>query len=228
VSVLEVRGLNAGYDRLDVVHDVSITVMAGEIVGLLGRNGAGKTTTLLAIAGFLSNSSGMVLVDGAQQTAPAHVRARRGLGMVLEGRSMFPSLTVAQNLELARVAPDDVIELFPELRSKLALKAGLLSGGEQQMLSLARAIGRRPRILLIDELSFGLSPILCERIYGRLKERKADMAILLVEQHLGHAVDVVDRALVMNDGRIVTELAASELSASADKVERIYLAAPGA
>jgi branched-chain amino acid transport system ATP-binding protein len=225
VSALNVRGLTAGYGSLAVVHDVALSVDHGEIVGLLGRNGAGKTTTLMAIAGFLGKYSGEVLVDGEVLDGPAYQRARANIGIVLEGRSVFPSLTVKQNLSLAHADLDEALEMFPELESKVSLKAGLLSGGEQQMLALARTVCRHPAVLLIDEVSFGLAPILCERIFNRLRSVAKDTSVgmLLVEQHIHYAARVVDRALIMNEGVIRTEIPGRELTAREPEIERVYL-----
>lgn len=224
-TALQVRQLTAGYGSLSVVHELSLSVRYGEIVGLLGRNGAGKTTTLMAIAGFLGKYAGEVKVDGVELRGPAYSRAREQIGIVLEGRSVFSSLTVRQNLNLAAAELEESLELFPELRPKLSLRAGLLSGGEQQMLALARAICRHPAALLIDELSFGLAPALCERMFERLRAVVAarKMGVLLVEQHVHYAQSVVDRALIMNEGTIRSEFPGSELAAREAEIERIYL-----
>ena len=225
VRALEVRGLTAGYGSLAVIHGVDFSVEHGEIVGLLGRNGAGKTTTLMAIAGFLGRYGGEVLVDGEVLSGPAYRRSRSHVGIVLEGRSVFPSLTVRQNLNLAGADLREALELFPELESKLALRGGLLSGGEQQMLALARTVGRHPVALLIDELSFGLAPTVCERIFERLRSvaEATSVGVLLVEQHIHYAASVVDRALIMNEGVIRAEVPGSELGAREAEIERIYL-----
>ena len=227
VPALEVQRLTAGYGPLAVIHDVSFRVASGEIVGLLGRNGAGKTTTLLAIAGFLGKYQGDVLVDGQALDGPSYRRARGRVGIVLEGRSTFPSLTVSQNLTLAGADLDESLELFPELQPKLDVRAGLLSGGEQQMLALARTISRRPSVLLIDEVSFGLAPIVCERIFERLRAvvTTTSIAMLVVEQHIHYAESVVDRALIMNEGAIRAEMTGAELAAREDEVEHLYLGA---
>ena len=227
VPALEVQRLTAGYGPLAVIHDVSFRVASGEIVGLLGRNGAGKTTTLLAIAGFLGKYQGDVLVDGQALDGPSYRRARGRVGIVLEGRSTFPSLTVSQNLTLAGADLDESLELFPELQPKLDVRAGLLSGGEQQMLALARTISRRPSVLLIDEVSFGLAPIVCERIFERLRAvvTTTSIAMLVVEQHIHYAESVVDRALIMNEGAIRAEMTGDELAAREDEVEHLYLGA---
>ncbi|MWA03551.1 ATP-binding cassette domain-containing protein [Actinomadura sp. LD22] len=222
---LEVRGLTAGYGGMAVVHDVTLSVGHGEIVGLLGRNGAGKTTTLMAIAGFLGKHEGEVRVDGTPLRGPAHKRSRGRVGILLEGRSVFPSLTTRQNLDLASVDPDVATEMFPELKPKLRLRAGVLSGGEQQMLALARTVGRHPSAILIDELSFGLAPTVCERLLSRLRSvaESTGAGILLVEQGVHYAAGVADRVLIMNEGLIRAEMPGAELIAREEEIERIYL-----
>lgn len=224
-SSLEVRGLSAGYGAVDVVHEVSFTVGRGEIVGLLGRNGAGKTTTLMAIAGVLGKYRGTVRVDGAELHGPAYRRSKGKVGIVLEGRSVFPSLTVRRNLELAGAELDEVLGLFPELRGKLSLRAGVLSGGEQQMLALARIVGRHPAVLLIDELSFGLAPVVCDRLFERLQSvaESTSTGVLLVEQYIHYAARIVDRALIMNEGLLRAEMPGTELADREGEIERIYL-----
>ncbi|ONH30767.1 ABC transporter ATP-binding protein [Pseudofrankia asymbiotica] len=224
-AALEVRGLTAGYGALAVIHDVTFTVGKGEIVGLLGRNGAGKTTTLMAIAGFLGKYTGEVLVEGAPLTGPSYRRSRGKIGIMVEGRSVFGTLTVRQNLQMAGVDVDESVELFPELRPKLPLRAGVLSGGEQQMLALARTVGRRPSVLLIDELSFGLAPAVSERILERLRAVATALSagVVLVEQHIHFAASFVDRALIMNEGLVRAEIPASELVARESEIERLYL-----
>jgi branched-chain amino acid transport system ATP-binding protein len=224
-SSLEVRELSAGYGTVDVVHEISFTVGRGEIVGLLGRNGAGKTTTLMAIAGVLGKYRGSVRVDGTELSGPAYRRSKGKVGIVLEGRSVFPSLTVRRNLELAGAGVDEALELFPELGVKLPLRAGLLSGGEQQMLALARTVGRHPAVLLIDELSFGLAPVVCDRLFERLQAvaESTSTGVVLVEQYLHYAARIVDRALIMNEGLLRAEMPGTELAEREDEIERIYL-----
>jgi branched-chain amino acid transport system ATP-binding protein len=222
---LDVRGLTAGYGAAPVVSELTLHVDAGEVVAMLGRNGAGKTTTLMAIGGFVKRSAGVVTVDGNAIGGPPHRRMRGLVGLVLEGRSVFPPLTTAQNLKVGGVAVADALGLFPELQARLNVRAGNLSGGEQQMLSLARAMCRRPRALLLDELSFGLAPIVCERLFSRIREFAADhdIAVVLVEQHLHYAAKVADRAVVMSQGQIALELPSSELMTRAGEVEQLYL-----
>jgi branched-chain amino acid transport system ATP-binding protein len=224
VETLVVSQLCAGHGNQLVVWDVSLHVAAGETVALLGRNGAGKSTTLLAIAGTLSKTSGEILLNGRRLSGPAYRRSRHDIGLVLEGRSVFPTLTTQQNLQLAGVRLDEAVSLFPELSSKLNVRAGLLSGGEQQMVSLARAICRRPKVLLIDELSFGLTPALCRRLFARLSRAVEDsqMAVVLVEQHLSYAAELATRAYIMSDGHVVRELPAQDLMSRQAEIEEIY------
>jgi branched-chain amino acid transport system ATP-binding protein len=224
VETLAVSDLRAGYGNQWVVWDVSLHAAEGEIVALLGRNGAGKTTTLRAIAGTLSRTAGSISVDGRVLHGSAHRRTRTDIGLVLEGRSVFPSLTTHQNLQVAGVDPEEAIGLFPELASKLRMRAGQLSGGEQQMVSLARAMCRRPRVLLIDELSFGLTPSVCRRLFARLATaaQETRMAVVLVEQHLSYAAELATRAYIMSDGHLVGELPAAELITRQAEIEEIY------
>jgi branched-chain amino acid transport system ATP-binding protein len=222
---LEVRGLSAGYGAASVVSELNLHVGVGEVVAMLGRNGAGKTTTLMAIGGFVRRSAGVITIDGKVISGPPHRRMRELVGLVLEGRSVFPPLTTAHNLRVGGVAVADALRLFPELEPRLHVRAGNLSGGEQQMLSLARAMCRRPRVLLLDELSFGLAPVVCDRLFSRVREFAEDhgIAVVLVEQHLHYAARVADRAVVMNQGQIALELPSSELESRAGEVEQLYL-----
>ena len=225
VTGLDIRGLSAGYGAAPVISDLNLHVDAGEVVAMLGRNGAGKTTTLMAIGGFVKRSAGDITIDGNAMGGPPHRRMRGLVGLVLEGRSVFPPLTTAQNLKVGGVAVADALQLFPELEARLNVRGGNLSGGEQQMLSLARAMCRRPRVLLLDELSFGLAPVICERLFSRVRQFAADhgIAVVLVEQHLHYAAQVADRAVVMSQGRIALELPSSELASRAGEVEQLYL-----
>lgn len=227
---LDVRGLSAGYGAAPVISALDLHVDAGEVVALLGRNGAGKTTTLMAVGGFLKRSGGVVTVDGAAVSGPPHRRMRGLVGLVVEGRSVFSPLTTAQNLKVGGVGIADALRLFPELEARLQVRAGNLSGGEQQMLSLARAMCRRPRVLLLDELSFGLAPVVCDRLFSRIRQfaEGHDMAVVLVEQHLHYAALVADRAVVMNQGQIALELPSSQLMSRGAEIEQLYLGGPAA
>ena len=224
---LEVRNLTAGYSGVPAVRGVTIEVAPGEVVALLGANGAGKTTTLLSIAGEVEVQEGEVRFAGAPLTGPLHRRARRGLGLVAEGRSVFPSLSVENNLALGRASVDDVYSLAPELRALKSRGAGLLSGGEQQILAVTRIIAARPSLLLADELSLGLAPMLVGRML-QLCRVAADngAAVLLVEQHVARILEVADRAYVMRHGEVQLEGSAEELRADSSRVREVYL--PGA
>jgi branched-chain amino acid transport system ATP-binding protein len=225
--VLEARRITAGYGPQPVIHDVDLVVQPGEVVGLLGANGAGKTTTLLALAGELPLLSGEVLLAGAVTTAPLHRRARQGLTFVTEEKSVFMSLSAQDNLRVAGVDAATVLELFPELERLLPVRAGLLSGGEQQMLTVARALSRKPRVLLADELSMGLAPIIVKRLLEAVARvaRQQGTAVLLVEQHVRKALGYCDRAYVMHRGRVELEGSAPELLGRIGEIEDHYLTA---
>jgi branched-chain amino acid transport system ATP-binding protein len=209
-----------------VVHDVDLSVGPGEVVALIGPNGAGKTTTMLTLAGELPVIEGEVLLDGVPTTAPLFRRARQGLGFVTEERSVFMQLSTAENLRLAGVSQPDAVELFPELQPLMRRNAGLLSGGEQQMLTLARALARRPEILLADELSLGLAPLIVRRLLQAVREvaRERSMGVLLVEQHVRQALEIADRVYVMQRGRIAISGAVDDVRGRLDEIEATYLA----
>jgi branched-chain amino acid transport system ATP-binding protein len=223
--VLEAKGISVGYGPISVIHDLDLTVGRGEVVALLGVNGAGKTTTVRALAGELKHSAGEIRFKGQPTTAPLHQRARRGLRLITEERSVFMALSTADNLRLGGQPRHRCLELFPELEPLLARKAGLLSGGEQQMLTLARALGAQPDVLLADELSLGLAPLVFERLLQAIRAA-ADRGtgVLLVEQHVRDALEVADRAYVLHHGSVVLTGTAAELSGQIEQIERTYLA----
>ncbi len=224
-SLLECRGLAAGYGAVSVVRDLDLHVEPGEVVALIGPNGAGKTTTLLTIAGELPAISGDVVFRGAPTKAPLFRRARRGLGFVTEERSVFMALSAEENLRLAGVSPADAVAVFPELEPLMRRTAGLLSGGEQQMLTLARAVARDPKLLLVDELSLGLAPLVVKRLLQTVRRvaNEKSTGILMVEQHVPQALNLADRVYVMQRGRIVMSGTADEVRGRIDEVEATYL-----
>src|SRR4051812_47275108 len=213
--VLELRGVSAGYGRIEVVHDIDLVVPAGSVVALLGPNGAGKTTTLSAIAGTIPLMAGDLLLDGHSiRSMSTYERTRRGLVLVPEGRSVFPSLSVEDNLELVvRAGTSDareraerlaeVWEIFPRLDERRDQRAGTLSGGEQQMLALSRAFLSSARVLLMDEISMGLAPVLVENLFDAVQRlRDRGRTIVLVEQFLTYALRLADICYVLGRGRI--------------------------
>jgi len=229
-DLLALETLTAGYDEAAVIRDIELTVSPGEVVALLGANGAGKTTTLRVVSGLVKPMSGRVVLDGEDlaKVSPS-ARARLGIAHVPEGRGLFFGLTVAEHL---RVAPrgeklDEAIayEYFPKLAELKNRRAGLLSGGEQQMLALARSLARRPRLLLLDELSLGLAPVVVERllpvVHAFATERGC--AVLLVEQHVHLALEVADRGYVLSHGRIVLQNDAAHLRANRQLLVASYL-----
>jgi branched-chain amino acid transport system ATP-binding protein len=231
---LELRGIEAGYGGALAVQGVSLAVEAGSIVTLLGPNGAGKSTTLRVIAGLMRPRAGEVWLEGERLDGlAADEVVRRGLALVPERRELFPSLPVIENLTLgahtrrdrARIADDleMCFTLFPRLRERRAQPARTLSGGEQQMVAIARGLMSRPRYLLLDEPSLGLAPLLIEEIFRKLRDiRAGGTAILLVEQNAAAALDVADRGYVIETGEIRMEGSAAEL-ASDDGVRETYL-----
>lgn len=240
MPLLELDNLVVAYGRIEAVRGISLQVAEGEICALLGANGAGKTTTLRAVSGLLPARSGCIRYVGDDITRrPAHDIVQRGIAHSPEGRSVFPTLSVEENLTLGgfvhRKRPasetaakmDDVYELFPRLRERRSQLAGTLSGGEQQMLAIGRALMAEPKLLLLDEPSLGLAPLLVREIFRTIQTvNKAGVSILLVEQNARMALRIADRAYVMETGRIRTAGAAAELRRD-EQVQQAYLGGQG-
>jgi branched-chain amino acid transport system ATP-binding protein len=222
--IIEATDVSTGYHGRPVVSDLNLTVEPGEIVALLGANGAGKTTTLLTLAGELKPLKGKVAWKGSTRPSPLFRRAREGMRFITEERSVFMSMTVLENLQLGKADIDRCYELFPDLEPLSRRRAGLLSGGEQQMLSLARALAGKPELLLADELSLGLAPMAAQRLLRAIRAA-ADrgIAVILVEQQVRHALDVADRAYVLERGRVTIEGRSSEIREQVQNVEASYL-----
>jgi len=209
---IELERVSVSYGGMPALHDVSLVVPAGSVVALLGPNGAGKTTTLRAVSGLVRVDRGRIRVHGVrvERRAP-HAVARLGVVHVPEGRGVFPSLTVRENLEMTAYAVDDDVDpvsggaaLFPVLGSRLRQAAGTLSGGEQQMLALARALLSRPRVLMVDEISMGLAPLVVAELFDKLRaQARAGTSLLLVEQYVDAALDLADYVYVLDKGRVV-------------------------
>lgn len=225
LPVVETRGLSAGYGAQAVIRDINLVLHPGEVVGLFGANGAGKTTTMLALAGELMPLDGEVELHGEVTRDPLYRRAQNGLMFVTEEKSVIMGLTTRDNLRVGGVDIDIALGLFPELEKRINIMGGLLSGGEQQMLSLARALGRNPRILLADELSLGLAPIVVQRLLQAVRDAAAElgMAVLLVEQHVRQALKFADRAYIMRRGTVEISGTTGELMSRISDIEETYL-----
>lgn len=234
--LLQLDNFSVTYGGIEAVKRISLTVAEGELVSLIGANGAGKTSTLNALAGLLKPSSGSVHYAGRDLLQiPVHERVSQGLALVPEGRGIFPRMSVTENLQMGAYSRRDkpavkadlekAYALFPRLRERRTQLAGTLSGGEQQMVAIARALMSRPRLLLLDEPSMGLAPILVEQIFAIITQIVADgVALLLVEQNARHALSVAHRAYVMESGVITLEGKAADLAAD-PRVQAAYLGA---
>jgi branched-chain amino acid transport system ATP-binding protein len=234
VSLLEVRGVTAGYGAFTALWDVSLSVAAGEAVAVVGPNGAGKTTLLRVVSGLLPVRAGELVLDGARVTGRgAHEIVARGIAHVPEGRRLFPALTVTDNLKMGAFLPaarqrfreslERVYALFPVLAERHGQRAGSLSGGEQQMLAIGRALMSRPKLILFDEPSMGLAPVLVLRLFDLIRQiRQEGYTILVVEQNVRQVLKIVDRAYLLEVGRIKMEGRAAELSEE-DFVRKAYV-----
>jgi branched-chain amino acid transport system ATP-binding protein len=229
MSALAVENLDVRHGLLQAVRDVSFAVERGETLALVGANGAGKTTLLRAIAGAHTPAAGRVLLDGADIVGlPSHRRVAMGIALVPEGRRLFPQMTVEENLLLGRTAGragewsvERVLDMFPNVKSRRNAKAGNLSGGEQQATAIGRALMTNPAVLLLDEVSLGLAPLVVERLYESLRSLiDGGMTIVLVEQDLSRAMDVADRVICMLEGRIV--LTSATESVSREEITQAY------
>ena len=233
--MLRVEGLQVRYGAITAVRDISLDVRPGELVALLGANGAGKTTTLLAISGALNAASGHIMFEGEEITSLSPEKTvRKGIAMVPETRDVFPDLTVAENLRLGAFIHrhdragyerdlKNMVDLFPVLETRANQAAGTLSGGEQQQLVIARALMSRPKLLLLDEPSLGLAPVIVDLIFSLIDRlRKQGLTILLVEQNAAQALKYADRVYVMSLGEVATSGTADEIASGAN-LQEIYL-----
>jgi branched-chain amino acid transport system ATP-binding protein len=226
---LECTGLTGGYGKTTAFRNVDLAIEAGTIEALLGPNGAGKTTLLLTMAGLLPSQDGAVAVDQKPlKTGRPSLASKAGIVLVPDKRNIFTTLTVQENLKVAchkgGPVPRDMLDLFPALGNRWGLRAGALSGGEQQMLAMARALIQEPKVLLIDEMSLGLAPLIVETLFDTVTRIATDhgCAVLLVEQHVNLALEVAHSASVLNRGSIVLRGPARELLAEAERLEAAY------
>jgi branched-chain amino acid transport system ATP-binding protein len=234
MSLLELRGLEVAYGDLPALRGVSVSVEAGETLSVVGANGAGKTTMLRAISGLMRPRAGQIVLDGERlDSLPSHAIVARGVVQVPEGRKIFPSLTVLENLELGsyvaaakarrRDGLAEVFELFPRLKERERQAAGTMSGGEQQMLAIGRALMARPRVLMLDEPSLGLAPLMVKEIFRIIGEiNRSGTTVLLVEQNTRQALALSRRGYVLENGRVVLEGSGVELLGN-EHVKRAYL-----
>jgi branched-chain amino acid transport system ATP-binding protein len=228
-AVISVKGLCTGYAGQPVVHDLSFDVNPGEVLCLLGPNGAGKTTTMLALAGELPLIEGEISFADVKSNAPLYKRARSGMSYVTEERSVFKAMSLRDNLRIGGCDAEEAVALFPELGKRMSVRGGLLSGGEQQMLTLARALGRKPKLLLADELSLGLAPLVVDRLLQAVRKAADEQktAVVMVEQHAHKALRYTDHAIVMRRGRVGLDLTGEDARKRIGDVEQAYLTSAG-
>ncbi|NIR30592.1 MAG: ABC transporter ATP-binding protein [Gammaproteobacteria bacterium] len=230
---VKLEDVSAGYGRIIVLRGITFEVADGEILGVLGRNGMGKTTLIRCLSGLIPAAAGRVFLHGADITALGpHTRAQEGVTTVVQGRGMFPNLTVRESLEMGRIASgrakrnrmEEVLEYFPRLRERLSQSSGTLSGGEQQMLAIGRGLMTDPKVILLDEPSDGIMPVLVEQIAEVLKEinRREGLTIVIVEQNVPLVFSMTDRCILLEKGQIVASGSREEISRS--EVMKEYLA----
>jgi branched-chain amino acid transport system ATP-binding protein len=229
-ATLECRGLVGGHGSVAAIRNIDLAVGSGEVLAVLGPNGAGKTTLMETLAGLLPRLGGEVLVNSQSlQSANPAAASRAGVVLIPDDRSLFNSLTVRENLLVASSrhgrAPEEMLELFPELEKRWSLPAGMLSGGEQQMLAVARALIQRPKVLLVDEMSMGLAPVIVEALLPIVRQiaDTTGAVVVIVEQHVGLALEVADSALVIVHGEIVLSSPAKDLASDPGLLEAAYL-----
>jgi branched-chain amino acid transport system ATP-binding protein len=234
VALLEIKNMSVHYGRIQAIQDLTISVEEGEVVTLIGANGAGKTSTMRALAGLLSLSHGSITFDGEDITKlKGHRRVERGISLAPEGRGIFPSMTVMENLDMGAYGRKDragiqedherVFDLFPRLKERLSQKGGTMSGGEQQMLAIGRALMSRPRILLLDEPSMGLAPQFIRQVFAIIRQvNEQGTTVLLVEQNANQALALADRAYVLETGQITHAGTGREILAN-PAVKEAYL-----
>lgn len=231
-ALLEVEGIRVSYKGVRAVRSLDLCVRSGESLAIVGPNGAGKTSAVQAIAGFVRVDSGAVRLNDEDLTRlPVHERARRGIALVPSGRWLFPALTVEQNIELGRsVGPSRAMEVetafesFPELRDRRLARAGSLSGGQQQMLALARALVGQPTVLILDEPSLGLAPIIVQRLYEKLGELKGQgLAVIVVEEKTQYALELSDRFVAMSGGTAQTSGEVTGSGTESELIAQSYL-----
>jgi branched-chain amino acid transport system ATP-binding protein len=234
MSLLEIKDMSVHYGRIQAIESLSITVEQGEIVTLIGANGAGKTSTMRAISGLVQLSHGSITLDGEDITRlKGHKRVQRGISLAPEGRGIFPAMTVAENLDMGaygrreRAAMKEdlerVFDLFPRMKERINQRGGTMSGGEQQMLAIGRALMSRPKLILLDEPSMGLAPVMVLRLFDLIRRiREEGYTILVVEQNVRQVLKLVDRAYLLEVGRIKMEGRADQLSEQ-DFVRKAYV-----
>jgi branched-chain amino acid transport system ATP-binding protein len=227
---LECTNLTGGWGSLTAFRNVNLVVDAGAVHAVLGPNGAGKTTLMLTLAGLLPTQSGTITLDGKSlRTGQPTTMSRAGIALVPDSRELFTKLTVEENLRVAAgrrgAEPRSVLELFPALEPRWRLPAGALSGGEQQMLAMARGLIRRPKVLMVDELSLGLAPVVVERLFSAIRQTAtdSDCAVVFVEQYVSLALEIADSVTVLNHGEVALSGAANEVASNPRVLEDVYL-----